>query len=103
MIGRLQPEPPTALRHHPDRAGLPADLFSPARSALTVRGPLSPVVRTARGRTGFLGLPAPDGTLLEMNQSASTPPVRSGSIRALICSAVDVTDVTDVPSGGWAR
>jgi len=77
MTAYLRPEPSTASREHPDGAGPATELFSvgpsPDRPAPPVSRPLSWVVRTARGLTGFLGLLAPDGTLLEANQTASTP------------------------------
>jgi hypothetical protein len=46
-------------------------------SPLTVRRPLSHVIHTARGRTGFLGLLALDGTLLEADETTSPPPERN--------------------------
>jgi len=80
MTAYLRPEPSTASREHPDGAGPATELFSvgpsPDRPAPPVSRPLSWVVRTARGLTGFLGLLAPDGTLLEANQTASAPPER---------------------------
>jgi PAS domain-containing protein len=64
----------TRRRRYPARS-----INAGAAMALEVRLPRSHVVRTARGLTSFVGLLALDGTLLEINQSAATPPELSAS------------------------
>ena len=57
----------------PERVPLP---FAAAAFAPPVRLPRSDVVRSACGLPSFLGLLSLDGTLLEFNHTATTPPER---------------------------
>jgi len=88
MTARPQPRPATSSRRDllsevsdsTGGAARPGGREGPNSSdgscATGARRLFSAVVRTVGGRTGFLGLLAPDGTLLEANQTASAPPER---------------------------